>query len=99
MRIYSNIFYLGVIYMTAYSDFVRKLADENKITYREATKLAKLSYVKPMKDKSPDTSPSVVEPVKTAEVEVEVPKVMESVIIEEPAKKSSIKKLRVKKAL
>jgi hypothetical protein len=78
--------------MTAYSDFVRKLADEKKITYREATKLAKLSYVKPMKEKSPDTSPSVVEPVKTEEVKVEVPVVMESVVIEEPAKKSIRKK-------
>jgi len=93
MRIYSNIFYLVVIYiMTAYSDFVRKLADEKKITYREATKLAKLSYVKPMKEKSPDTSPSVVEPVKTEEVKVEVPVVIESVVIEEPAKKSIRKK-------
>lgn len=97
MRHILHIFYLGNIYrMTAFTDHVKKIAAEQKISYREAMKLAKETYIKPIKvEKSSSEEESVspvVEDVKPAEeVKVETPLVIECKV-EMPVKKPRKKK-------
>lgn len=83
--------------MTAFTDHVKKIADEQKISYREAMKLAKTTYIKPIKvgksSEEESVSP-VVEDVKPSaeEVKVETPLVIECKV-EMPVKKPRKKKV------
>ena len=59
--------------MTAFTDHVKKIANEQKISYREAMKLAKETYIKPIKiEKSSSEEESVSPPVETAEEQMKV---------------------------
>jgi hypothetical protein len=62
--------------MTAFTDHVKKIASEQKISYREAMKLAKETYIKPIKiekveEVKEEVSP-VVEDVKTVPEPLEI---------------------------
>ena len=51
--------------MTAFTDYVKKIADEQKISYREAMKLAKETYIKPIKtEKVEEVVEDIIEPLK-----------------------------------
>ena len=63
--------------MTAFTDHVKKIASEQKISYREAMKLAKETYIKPIKvEKVEEVSP-VVEDVKTTPKPLEIVSLIE----------------------
>jgi aspartyl/asparaginyl-tRNA synthetase len=49
--------------MTAFTDYVKKIADEQKISYREAMKLAKETYIKPIKVEKSSSEEVKVSPV------------------------------------
>jgi hypothetical protein len=49
--------------MTAFTDHVKKIASEQKISYREAMKLAKETYIKPIKIEKVEEVKEEVSPV------------------------------------
>ena len=77
--------------MTAFTDHVKKIAEEQKITYREAMKLAKETYIKPIKiekvEEVKEEVLPVVEDVKTAPEEVKVVECKVEVPEKKPRKK------------
>jgi len=82
--------------MTAFTDHVKKIASEQKISYREAMKLAKETYIKPIKvekvEEVKEEVLPVVEVVETPKEEVKVETPIIECKVEMPEKKPRKKK-------